>query len=159
MTRIHLALAAVAALGLAPVIAHAANEPEKVTASAPVAPAPESKAQRRADHIEGHIAYLKAELMITPAQEAAWDKVADEMRSAVKDYEDAVTKLPPASDTTTPSAVDSLSERATFATLKAKGENNFLDAFKPLYASFSDSQKQIADDLFVSSPSAENKNK
>ena len=81
------------------------------------------------------------------------------MRMAVTNYEDAVTKLPPASDGTTPSAIDSLAERAEFADLKAKGEDSFLAAFKPLYDGFSDQQKKTADDLFVSTTSNENKNK
>ena len=71
MTRIHLTLAALVAFGGASFssAAHAQTPPEKVTAGAPAA-APqttaESRMQKRADHIEGHIAYLKAELMIHP---------------------------------------------------------------------------------------------
>ena len=162
MTRIPLKLVALSltCFSFAPFAAHAADEPEKVTAGAPQ-PAgkdsQESRMQRRADHIEGHIAYLKAELMITSAQEAAWDKVADHMRNAVKDYEEAVAKLP--EDTSKPNAIDSLAERAQFANLKAKGESEFLADFKPLYDSFSDQQKQTADELFASSVSADNKNK
>src|ERR1035437_8143179 len=38
-------------------------------------------------HIEGHIAFLKAELNITPAQEALWNKVAAAMRADVADSE------------------------------------------------------------------------
>ncbi len=149
MIKIHLALASVALLGLSPLAAHAAGEPEKVTsASGPTEQkAGESKMERRANHIEGHIAFVKAEIMITPAQEAAWDKVADAMRADVKDYEALDAKIP---DTDAePSAPDSLNERLQFAQLRADGEKRFLGVFKPLYDSLSPQQKQAADDLFA----------
>lgn len=40
-----------------------------------------------------------------------------------------------------------LEERADFTALRAKGEQRFLEAFRPLYERLSDAQKQAADDL------------
>ena len=131
------------------IVAHAAGEPENVTSdSGPGSAGEESqRMQNRSNHIAGHIAFLKAELAITPAQEAAWAKVADAMRDDVQEYEAATHALPQSQ--TMPSAIDSLSERSQFADLRAKGERRFLDVFRPLYATMSPNQKQAADDLFA----------
>ena len=98
------------------------------------------------DHMEGHIAFLKAELQITPAQEALWDKVATAMRADVKDFEhlrpQTLATVP-----TPPTALRHLEERAAYTALQAKCEQRFLVAFRPLYEQFSGAQKRAADDL------------
>ena len=148
MTPLHRASAIVAFLILAPVTVQAADEPEKVTSgSGPASQGSDSRLERRSSHIVGHIAFLKAELMITPGQEPAWSKVAQAMRDDVNDYDQTSKALPQGQ--TQPSAVESLSERAQFADLRAKGETRFLAAFRPLYDSFSPQQKAAADDLFA----------
>ena len=143
------ACALAALMSVAPMTARAEGEPEKVTSGA--APSDHSddgsREEHRANHIKGHIAFLKAELMITPAQEAAWDKVADAMTDDVEDYQAAAAKTPETQSE--PSAVDSLTQRQQFAELRAKGEKRFLNAFKPLYDSFSTEQKHVADDMFA----------
>ena len=120
----------------------AADAPEEVTsATGPVAGQPEP-----ADHIEGHIAFLKAELKITPAQEADWDKVAEAMRKDVSESRAADHQY---MNQNQPSALDSLNERTYYAELRAQGERRFIDAFKPLYGKLSSAQKQSADELFA----------
>jgi hypothetical protein len=146
------AYAVAAVLAIAPfAVAFAADEPEKVTSgSGPASQGPvgdNDLMQNRASHIAGHIAFLKAELMITPAQEAAWDKVADAMRQDVEEYNAAVGRIPPSQ--TPPDALASLSQRAEFADLRARGERRFLSVFTPLYNSLSPQQKAAADDLFA----------
>ncbi len=127
---------------LSPVFA--ADAPEEVTsATGPVAGQPEP-----ADHIEGHIAFLKAELNITPAQEAEWDKVAEAMRKDVSESRAAYQHFASASSNQT-SAIDSLNERTYYAELRAQGERRFLEAFKPLYGKLSAEQKHAADELFA----------
>jgi hypothetical protein len=122
----------------------AADGPEEVTsADGPVAPGQ----HQVEDHIEGHIAFLKAELKITPAQEADWDKVTDAMRTDVSEFHDASRKY--MNRKTEPTALESLTERTEFAELRAQGERRFLEVFKPLYSSLSASQKQSADELFA----------
>ncbi len=146
-----LVYAFVALLALAPRGAWAAADAEKVTSGSGPSDSPSgdsAQEQRRANHIEGHIAFLKAELMVTASQEDAWSKVADAMRDDVTEYEQMATKYPQSQ--TEPTALQSLNERGDFAGLRAKGEVRFLAAFNPLYASFSPRQKQVADDLFAS---------
>ena len=98
-------------------------------------------------HIEGHIAFLKAELGITPAQEGLWDNVAAVMRADIADFQ----HLGP--QEARPTAPLYLQERARLAALRAQGEQRFLEAFRPLYEKLSNAQKQKADELF--SPSDE----
>lgn len=43
-------------------------------------------------HVEGHIAFLKAELGITSAQETLWSPVAAAMREDVRNLQEAETK-------------------------------------------------------------------
>lgn len=99
-------------------------------------------------HVEGHIAFLKAELGIAPAQEPLWAAVAAAMRQDVAELEQA-RKAQPA---TPPNAVQRLERRAAIAALRAKGEQRFLDAFRPLYAALSEAQKRTADELIGHAP-------
>lgn len=98
-------------------------------------------------HVEGHIAFLHAELGITPAQEPLWAPVADAMREDVENVEeadrDAGNGHPPES------AIQYLKNRVMFANLRAQGENRFLVAFSPLYDRLSAKQKAIADELLI----------
>jgi hypothetical protein len=102
----------------------------------------------QASHIEGHIAFLKAELKIAPAQEALFEKVAAAMREDVADFR-KMREQPAAAPRT---AVDALEQRARLADLRGKAENRFLAAFRPLYDSLSPDQKQTADGLMASGP-------
>jgi len=100
-------------------------------------------------HVEGHIAFLHAELRITPAQEQLWAAVANAMREDVKEMQDAemqVSRQSQSSET----AIQYLQNRAMFANLRARGEARFLAALQPLYESLSTQQKQAADELLVS---------
>jgi hypothetical protein len=100
-------------------------------------------------HVEGHIAFLHAELKITPTQEQLWAAVADAMREDVKEMQDGerqVSRQTQGSET----AIQYLKNRAMFANLRAQGEARFLAALQPLYEDFSMQQKQTADELLIS---------
>jgi hypothetical protein len=98
-------------------------------------------------HVEGHIAFLKAELGITPAQESMWAPVASAMREDVRNFQEARSK---AKQKQMPeNAIEHLENRVVFANLRAQGETRFLNAFRPLYNSLSPQQKQTADDLLM----------
>jgi hypothetical protein len=100
------------------------------------------------DHIEGRIAFLHTELKITPAQQAQWDRVAAAMRDNNQDMHKAFESMR-ANRGATQNAVQRLETRAQFATLRTQADQRFLEAFKPLYTSLSDDQKQTADELFA----------
>ena len=118
----------------------------QATSPAPQAPAPERHHFDPARHIEGRIAYLKAELKITPAQEADFNKLAQAMRDNAK--ERAATFEKSRADRDKPrSAVESLEARARFGQLRMQQTERLLAAFRPLYASLSPDQKKAADEM------------
>ncbi len=99
-------------------------------------------------HIEGRIAYLKAELKITDVQAPQFDRVAQAMRDNAKAMEQAISQM--RGDHNQPrNAIQRLEARAQFASLRAQADQRFLDAFKPLYASLSDDQKKAADEMLA----------
>jgi hypothetical protein len=101
-----------------------------------------------ARHIEGRIAYLKAELKITDAQAPQFERVAQAMRDNAKTMEQAVDQHR-AMRGQPRTAVQRLEARTQFATLRAQDDQRFVEAFKPLYASLSDNQKKAADELLT----------
>lgn len=98
-------------------------------------------------HVEGRIAYLKAELKITDAQAPLWNKVADTMRDNAKQLDDAMSAMPHDPNAPRPTAIERLETHAKFAEMRAQGTERFLAAFRPLYNSLSDDQKKNADDM------------
>src|SRR6266436_4863446 len=80
----------VAAIGLAPALAQTAPAPANST----VAP---SEARHHAmermpgQFVDGRIAFLKAQLKITPAQEAQWQQVEAAMRENAKTLDQTIT--------------------------------------------------------------------
>lgn len=97
-------------------------------------------------HIEGRIAFLKAELKITDAQAPAFAKVAEAMRENVKDM--ARLHEQHHADRDKPkTAVERLEAQVKFGELHMQHTQRFLAAFKPLYDSLSDEQKKTADEL------------
>jgi LTXXQ motif family protein len=101
-----------------------------------------------ARHVEGRIAYLKAELQITDAQAPQFDRVAQAMRDNAKTMEQAFDQHR-AMRGQPRTAVQRLEARAQFASLRAQDDQRFVEAFKPLYASLSDNQKKAADELLT----------
>ena len=99
-------------------------------------------------HVEGHIAFLKAELAITDAEAPLWDKVAAAMREDVAQMTAAMAQASP--DGQPPqTALAYLETRARLAALRAEGEARFLAAFRPLYEALSAAQRKSADELLA----------
>ncbi len=110
-------------------------------------------------HIEGRIAFLKAELKITDAQGPAFDKFAEALRVTAKEADArmearrASMPKPPADGQAQPdgpkppTALERIERQADGARFMAASSQRILDSFKPLYASLSDDQKKTADEL------------
>ena len=103
-----------------------------------------------AEHVEGRIAGLKTELKITEAQTPQWNRFADALRATAKSMNEMHQSMMTMKQG---QAAKPLPERfaarqqamsAHLAALKAERE-----ALQPLYASFSDEQKKIADELRI----------
>ena len=117
------------------------------------APAPQG---RMAEHhhfdpvrnADGRIAYLRAYLNITGAQEPAFDHVAQAIRENAQEKTKLFEQF--RADRGKPmNAVERLETRHRFEAMRVRDGERFLAAFKPLYASLSPAQKQAADQLLA----------
>jgi len=97
--------------------------------------------------VVGRIAFLKAELKITPAQETQWQQVATAMRENANALDQAISTA--REQRGTMDAVQRLTMREQFAKVRAENDARLLTAFKPLYASLSSEQQQVANDVVV----------
>jgi hypothetical protein len=104
-------------------------------------------------HVEGRLAFLKAELKITSAQEPQWSKFADAFRSVAKSAQGMHQQMMGGGQTTGGQAVAApqrLDRYEKMLTARLDAVRTIKAAFDPLYASLSDEQKKTADDLFGS---------
>ena len=94
-----------------------------------------------AAHVERRIAFLKAELNITEAQQPLWDAVAEALRTNAK----AMLKMSAAMTAGSGTLPEKLAthEKAVSAHLDAV--RRLRTAFDPLYAAFSAAQQKAAD--------------
>ncbi len=101
-----------------------------------------------AGHIDGRLAYVKAELKITDAQESVWNSYAAAARDSANTMVARCMTMMSRHSGSTVSLPDRLdqNEQLMAAQLDALRATN--KALKPLYAALSESQKQTADQLF-----------
>ena len=100
------------------------------------------------DHVEGRLAFLKTEVKITDAQKPQWDKFADALRSSAKSIGGMQKMMMQDGKTASLPARIELQQKALSARLDAL--NATKAALDPLYASMSDEQKKIVDELMMS---------
>jgi LTXXQ motif family protein len=98
---------------------------------------------------EARLAYIKTALQITPAQTAQWNAFADVVRKHAKERDARVAEMRAKFDQhhdgdNSPDLMERLEFRQKMLSTAAANADELLNALKPLYASFSDSQKQIA---------------
>jgi hypothetical protein len=120
-------------------------------ASAPAMTAA-SQAAGKARHeqrVEDRIKYLHTQLKITSAQESQWNTFADVMRNNSETMGNLFEKR--RADTNI-SALDDMKQYAEITQAHADGTKKLVDAFDPLYNSFSPEQKKLADDTFRRQP-------
>ncbi len=95
--------------------------------------------------VEGRIAFLHAELKITPAQEQAWRQFSRSLRATsaklaeVREVTAAVPGLP--------STLQQLGRQERWFSARLDGVRAIKAALEPLFAALSDEQKQRADEL------------
>jgi protein CpxP len=136
----------VAAIGLAPALAQTGPAPANSTA-APTTQARHHAVERMmpGQLVEGRIAFLKAQLKITSAQEAQWQQVEAEMRENAKTLDQTITTA--RQNRSNMNAVQRLESREQFAKVRVDNDARLVAAFKPLYASLSPEQQQMANQL------------
>lgn len=96
------------------------------------------------NRIEGRIAFLKAELQVTDAQLAAWNKFADGLRSSRSHLMQARSLLKAQGGTP-----DRLEQYERHLSERVEALRAARTAFAQLYAILNDAQKKTADDLVV----------
>jgi hypothetical protein len=96
--------------------------------------------------VDGRIAFLKAELKITPAQEAQWQQFAAAMRQNAQSLDQAIATARQHRGTAS-NAVERMEMRAEFAKVRADNAVRLASAFRPVYASLSPEQQQTANAL------------
>lgn len=97
--------------------------------------------------VEKHIKDLHAKLQISAAEESQWGAVAQTMRDSAVELEKAIDKR--AVTAGNASAIDDLNAYGAVAQAHADGVKKLSASFSPLYASMSDEQKKVADDVFA----------
>ena len=135
----------VAAVGLSPASAQTAPSPADAGT-----PAREAHHHARArmmpgQFIDGRIAFLKAQLKITPAQEGQWQKVEAAMRENAKTLDQTIANA--RQNRGDRNAVERLEMREQFMKVRSENNSRLLAAFKPLYGSLSPEQQKMADQL------------
>lgn len=122
-----------------------ASAPQTASSMAASTPAQAHAAKREA-RVEERIASLHSQLKITAAQEPQWKTFADTMRSNAQNMSRLFVQRTQASQTQ--SALDNMKQYAEIAQAHADDMKQLVDAFDPLYNSFSPEQKKIADTTF-----------
>ena len=138
--------AAIALAGLPLAVATSAMAQPRPPAAGP-AQADHTRNHVRPDRTEGRIAYLKAELKITPEQETQWQSVATALRQNANALDQVINSARQQRGTI--DAVQRLTEREQFDKVRTESDARLLSAFKPLYASLSPEQQQMANQLLV----------
>jgi protein CpxP len=135
--------AALAQSSQAPVTPQGTAPP--AAASSPMAghPVPGKNAQERVEH---RIAELHAQLRITPAERQQWDQFAEVMRENARDMDQVVMQR--AQQVQSMDALQNMQSYEQIAEAHAQHVAKLVTAFKTLYDTMPDQQKQVADQVF-----------
>ena len=98
-------------------------------------------------HIDGQIAFYKAELKITDAQSAQWNAFADALRGSATRLHQTMAHGTDAKDDVT--APERMQRRIMMLTAQLDAGQAILAAAAPLYAVLTDEQKKVADELMT----------
>jgi hypothetical protein len=98
-------------------------------------------------HIDGQIAFYKAELKITDAQSPQWNAFADALRGSATRLRQTMAQGTDTKDIVT--APERMQRRVTMLTAQLDAAQTVLAAATPLYAVLTDEQKKLADDLLA----------
>lgn len=121
--------------------------PPAIAQTEPETPAHQARSSRRAETVEQRIAALHTALKITPAEEPAWQAVAQTMR----DNATALDKLGAGTAEQARKGMTALEDMQTyarFAQAHADGAKALIKSFTALYDMMPDEQKKLADKVF-----------
>jgi hypothetical protein len=98
-------------------------------------------------HIEGQIAFYKAELHITDAQTAQWNAFADALRASAKPLETAYAAMMPGGGL--PPVAEQLAKRRQLLAAELDSLQSIEPAARTLYDALSPEQKKLADAMLA----------
>jgi hypothetical protein len=111
--------------------------------------AAEAMCSAMGSHIEGRLAYIKAELKVTDAQDALWNAYAVAARDNAKTMIARCSTMMGKRDSQV-SLPDRLDQNEQLMAAQLDAMRAMDKALKPFYAALSDGQKKTADQLFWS---------
>lgn len=106
-----------------------------------------SMCARMTSHIEGRLAFLKAELKITPEQESLWNDYAASVRDNAQAMTTRCASMMSEGGKNETNLPDRLDAHEQFMAAQLDALRATSKALKPLYAALSDTQKQVANQL------------
>jgi hypothetical protein len=98
-------------------------------------------------HIEGQIAFLKAELAITDAQAPQWNAFAEVLRDQAAQVRQTAAQTTPAAGVV--SAPEQMERRIAMLTTRTEAMRAMVAVTKPLYEVLTDDQKKTGDALIA----------
>jgi len=98
------------------------------------------------ERIEGRLAFMKAEIKITEAQTAAWNQLADVIRTSAKHRNERMKSVFSGEPKTLPERVDAQEQ---FMSVRLEEIKQIKSALKNLYGVLSDEQKKEADEMVI----------
>ncbi len=105
------------------------------------------------ERVEARLAYLKTALKITSAQESQWNTFANTLRTQAKDMDkriqDRRAQGAKGSERGNVDGIARLERMQTRMQERSQRLGQVIIAAKPLYASFSPEQKQVADEMIA----------
>lgn len=99
------------------------------------------------DHVEGRIAFLRAELKITDKQAKVWDAFADTLRGNAQRLKDA--NMPMMGDASAPQLLAQLDSQEKMLGARLEAVRAMKAAFTPLYTTLSAEQQKTAEELLA----------
>jgi hypothetical protein len=102
----------------------------------------------KVSHIAGRLAYIKAELKITDAQEPLWESYAAAARNDATVIRERCSVMLNNRDASAGSLPDLLDQHVELMATRLDAVRAMTKALKPLYAALSEEQKQIAEQIF-----------
>jgi LTXXQ motif family protein len=109
-----------------------------------------SMMHERLSHAGDRIASLKTELKITESQMPAWTKFSDALLASAKSTEESMDAMHKQMQSgVMPTLPEKLDHHAKMAAAHITNLQTIKAALDPLYASFSDEQKKLADSLKI----------
>jgi predicted secreted Zn-dependent protease len=102
--------------------------------------------------VEARLAYIKTALQITPAQTVQWNAFADVVRKHAKARDEKITEMRAKWEQhkdgdAKPDLLTMMEHRQQMLTTASANMGDYIAALKPLYASLSDNQKEIAPEV------------